>query len=69
VKADYAQLASAAEFREYLPNSPLKNAGDLLNLEAGERETEGFGTRIASIEVSSRAGEGAPSGSTRRAKR
>src|SRR4029077_9417602 len=29
-----------------------------LNLETGERETEGFGTRIASIEVSARAGEG-----------
>src|SRR6266849_4204535 len=29
-----------------------------LNLETGERETEGFGTRIASIEVSLKAGEG-----------
>jgi DNA polymerase-1 len=29
-----------------------------LNLELGERESEGFGTRIASIEVSSKAGEG-----------
>jgi DNA polymerase-1 len=29
-----------------------------LNLETGEREAEGFGTRIASIEVSSKAGEG-----------
>jgi len=29
-----------------------------LNLEAGEREAEGFGTRIAAIEVSSKAGEG-----------
>src|SRR6202043_1731380 len=29
-----------------------------LNLEAGEREAEGFGTRVASVEVSSKAGEG-----------
>jgi DNA polymerase I len=29
-----------------------------LNLELGERESEGFGTRIASIEVSSKTGEG-----------
>jgi len=59
VKADYAQLASAAEFREYLAKLPAKEPLAIwLNLEAGERETEGFGTRIASIEVSSRAGEG-----------
>jgi len=49
-----------------LPNSAstwpkLPKAGPLaiwLNLEAGERETEGFGTRTASIEVSAKAGEG-----------
>jgi len=52
VKGDYAQLAGVAEFREYLAKLP--KAGPLaiwLNLEAGERETEGFGTRTASIEV------------------
>ena len=57
--ADYAQLESAKEFREYLaklpPNQPL---AVWLNLDLGERESEGFGTRIAAIEVSSRAGEG-----------
>src|SRR5713101_7605910 len=59
VKADYAQFASVAEFREYLAKIPAKQPVAIwLNLEAGERETEGFGTRIASIEVSSKAGEG-----------
>src|SRR5205814_9867068 len=59
VKADYAQIASAAEFHEYLAKlQPKEPLAIWLNLETGERETEGFGTRIASIEVSSRAGEG-----------
>jgi len=59
VKADYAQFASTAEFREYLAKLPAKEPLAIwLNLETGERETEGFGTRIASIEVSSKAGEG-----------
>jgi DNA polymerase-1 len=59
VKADYAQLANAAEFREYLAKLPAKEPLAIwLNLETGERESEGFGTRIASIEVSSKAGEG-----------
>ncbi len=58
-KADYAQFASVAEFREYLAKLPAKQPVAIwLNLETGERETEGFGTRIASIEVSSKAGEG-----------
>ncbi len=58
-KADYAQFASVAEFREYLVKIPAKQPVAIcLNLEAGERETEGFGTRIASIEVSSKSGEG-----------
>ncbi len=58
-KADYAQIASVAEFREYLAKLPAKQPVAIwLNLEAGERESEGFGTRIASIEVSSESGEG-----------
>ena len=58
-KADYAQFASGAEFREYLAKLPAKQPVAIwLNLEAGERESEGFGTRIASIEVSSESGEG-----------
>jgi DNA polymerase I len=59
VKADYAAFADAAEFREYLGKVPAKQPLAIwLNLELGERESEGFGTRIASIEVSSKVGEG-----------
>src|SRR6266481_3509101 len=59
VKTDYAQLAGVTEFREYLAKLPAKEPLAIwLNLETGERETEGFGTRIASIEVSLKAGEG-----------
>src|SRR5437899_2118327 len=58
-KADYTQFASVGEFREYLAKLPAKEPLAIwLNLETGERESEGFGTRIASIEVSSKAGEG-----------
>ena len=59
VKTNYAQLANAAELREYLTKLPPKQAISVwLNLETGERESEGFGTRIASIEVSEGIGEG-----------
>ena len=59
VKADYAAFADAADFRAYLGKLPAKQSLAIwLNLELGERESEGFGTRIASIEVSSKAGEG-----------
>ena len=58
-KKDYAQLGNAAEFHEYLTKIPVKQPIAVwLNLEVGERESEGFGTRIASIEISSKAGEG-----------
>jgi len=56
---DYAQFGNAEEFKEYLKKLPAKNALAVwLNLEAGERETEGFGTRVAGIEVSTKAAEG-----------
>ena len=59
IKTDYAQFATVAEFREYLAGLPAKQPLAVwLNLEAGERESEGFGTRIAGIEVSAKAGEG-----------
>jgi DNA polymerase-1 len=59
VKSDYAQLATVGEFREYLAKIPAKAPLAVwLNLETGERESEGFGTRIASIEVSAKSGEG-----------
>jgi hypothetical protein len=52
-KADYAQFANVAEFREYLAKLPAKQPVAVwLNLETGEREAEGFGTRIDSIEIS-----------------
>jgi DNA polymerase I len=58
-KTDYAQLATAAEFRDYLLKLHAKKPLAIwLNLEPGERESEGFGTRIASIEVSPKVGEG-----------
>jgi DNA polymerase-1 len=58
-KGDYIQFASVTEFQEYLGTLPAKQPLAVwLNLEAGEREAEGFGTRIASIEVSSKPGEG-----------
>jgi len=56
---DYAQFGNAEEFKEYLKKLPAKNALAVwLNLETGERETEGFGTRVAGIEVSTKEGEG-----------
>jgi DNA polymerase-1 len=59
VKADYAAFSDVTEFRAYLAKLPAKQPLAVwLNLELGERESEGFGTRIASIEVSSKAGEG-----------
>jgi DNA polymerase-1 len=59
IKTDYAQFATVAEFREYLAGLPAKTPLAVwFNLEAGEREAEGFGTRIAGIEVSAKAGEG-----------
>ena len=58
-KVDYAQLANAAEFRDYLAKLPAKQPLAVwLNLELGQRESEGYGTRIAGIEVSLKAGEG-----------
>jgi DNA polymerase-1 len=59
LETNYLQLANTAEFREYLAQLPAKQPVAIwLNLEPGDRESEGFGTRIASIEVSSRPGEG-----------
>jgi DNA polymerase-1 len=59
VKADYVAFADVAGFRAYLGKLPAKQPVAVwLNLELGERESEGFGTRIASIEVSSKTGEG-----------
>jgi DNA polymerase-1 len=59
LKADYAAFGDVAEFSAYLGKIAAKQPLAVwLNLELGERESEGFGTRIASLEVSSKAGEG-----------
>ena len=59
VKTDYAQLANVDEFWAYLAKLPAKAPIAVwFNVEPGEREAEGFGTRVASIEVSLKAGEG-----------
>jgi DNA polymerase-1 len=59
INADYAAFSNVGEFREYLEKLPPKKPLAVwLNLELGERESEGFGTRIASIEVSPEAAEG-----------
>jgi DNA polymerase I len=56
---DYAQFASVEEFRTYLKKLPAKaELAVWLNLETGEREAEGFGTRVSGIEVSQKEGEG-----------
>jgi DNA polymerase-1 len=56
---DYAQFADAKEFRAWLEKLPAKaHLAVWLQLDTGEREVEGFGTRVTGIEVSSKAGEG-----------
>jgi len=58
-KKDYAQFANVEEFKAYLKKLPVKvELAVWLNLETGEREAEGFGTRVAGIEVSQKEGEG-----------
>jgi DNA polymerase-1 len=58
-KKDYAQFANVEEFKAYLKKVPVKaELAVWLNLEPGEREAEGFGTRVAGIEVSQKEGEG-----------
>ncbi|MGB7434575.1 MAG: DNA polymerase I [Candidatus Acidiferrum sp.] len=58
-KKDYVQFATAEELRDYLAKLPAKAPLALwLNLDLGGREAEGFGTRLAGIELSSKPGEG-----------
>jgi DNA polymerase-1 len=59
VKKDYLQFAEVTEFEAYLKKLQAKQALAVwLNLDAEMRETEGFGTRVTGIEVSSMEGEG-----------
>jgi DNA polymerase-1 len=55
----YTQFANVAEFRAWLGKLPATvPLGVWLVLDTGDREVEGFGTRVTAIEVSSREGEG-----------
>jgi len=56
---DYKQFENATEFAEYLKKLPAKAPLAIsLMLDTGGRAAEGFGTRIAGMEVSAKAGEG-----------
>jgi DNA polymerase-1 len=58
-KNNYGQLANAAEFGAYLASLPPKTPLAIwLNLDTAGRESEGFGCRVISVEVSREAGEG-----------
>ena len=58
-KKDYGEFATVGEFREWLKNLPAKKPLAIwLTLDLAGRESEGFGTRVKGIEVSSEAGEG-----------
>ncbi|HYK40381.1 MAG TPA: 5'-3' exonuclease H3TH domain-containing protein, partial [Candidatus Eremiobacteraceae bacterium] len=58
-KKDYAQFADAKEFRSWLEKLPARAPLAVwLQLDTGEREVEGFGTRVTGIEVSGEAGQG-----------
>lgn len=59
IAKDYAQFSGVEEFREYLKKLPAKAPlAAWLNLDTAGRESEGFGTRVSGIEVSSKPGEG-----------
>ena len=58
-QTDYAQFDSPAAVREFLASVPREQEMALwLNLAPGEREEEGFGSRVASVELSPRPGVG-----------
>jgi DNA polymerase-1 len=58
-KKDYAEFADTGEFREWLKKLPAnKPLAIWLPLDLAGRESEGFGTRVKGIELSSEAGTG-----------
>ena len=58
-KKDYAEFESVEAFRGYLTKLPAgAELAVWLNVDTGGRESEGFGTQVAGVEVSSNAGEG-----------
>ena len=57
--AKFSQFANAGEFRGWLEKLPVKQPLAVwLTLDMGEREVEGFGTRVTAIEASANATEG-----------
>jgi DNA polymerase I len=58
-RRDYVQFANVEELQGYVKKLPAKAPLALwLNLDLGGRESEGFGTHLAGIELSSKEGEG-----------
>jgi DNA polymerase I len=58
-KRDYAEFSDVGEFREWLKKLPAKKPLSLwLHLDAAGRESDGFGSKVKGIEVSSESGEG-----------
>jgi DNA polymerase I len=58
-KKDYVQFANPDELRSYIKSLPQEAQVSVwLDLDSGERESEGFGARVAGTELSSKAGEG-----------
>jgi DNA polymerase I len=58
-KRDYAQFSNAEELQDYLNKLPaMAPLAIWLNLDLAGRESEGFGTRVSGIELSSKPGEG-----------
>jgi DNA polymerase-1 len=58
-KKDYVQLQNQEELRNYLKRLPANaTLSTWLNLDLAGRESEGFGTHVVSVEVSSKPGEG-----------
>ncbi|MGC1600917.1 MAG: DNA polymerase I [Candidatus Acidiferrales bacterium] len=57
-KTDYAQLESPSTLEKYLHEIPRGHeAGAWLSLDAQDSDEEGFGTRVLSVEISTKAGQ------------
>ncbi|HKF26116.1 MAG TPA: 5'-3' exonuclease H3TH domain-containing protein, partial [Candidatus Acidoferrum sp.] len=58
-KRDYQEFANVGEFRNWLKKLPAEKTLSMwLHLDAAGRESEGFGTKVKGIELSSESGEG-----------
>jgi DNA polymerase-1 len=59
VKKDYGEFLTVEEFREWLRKLPAQKPLSVwLHLDSAGRESDGFGTKVKGIEVSSEGGEG-----------